>query len=85
MLIGWQEVGTDAPKPGTLGMSTLACHSNGLGQNLGEFSFAVSIRGQASEPKVKSVKSLSRVRLFATPWPIAYQAALSMKFSKQEY
>ena len=61
MLIGWQEVGTDAPKPGSLGMSTLACHSNGLGQNLGEFSFAVSIRGPASEPKVKSVKSLSHV------------------------
>ena len=34
--------------------------------------------------KVK-VKSLSRVRLFATPWTIAYQASLSMGFSRQEY
>ena len=30
------------------------------------------------------VKSLSRVQLFATPWTIAYQAPLSMGFSKQE-
>ena len=34
--------------------------------------------------KVK-VKSLSRVRLFATPWTVAYQALLSMGFSRQEY
>ena len=34
--------------------------------------------------KVK-VKSLSRVRLFATPWPVAYQASRSMGFSRQEY
>ena len=31
------------------------------------------------------VKLLSRVRLFATPWTIAYQAAPSMGFSRQEY
>ena len=30
-------------------------------------------------------KSLSRVRLFATPWTVAYQAPLSMRFSRQEY
>ena len=29
-------------------------------------------------------KSLSRVRLFATPWTSAYQAPLSMGFSRQE-
>ena len=34
--------------------------------------------------KVK-VKSLSRVRLFATPWTITYQAPLSMGSSRQEY
>ena len=34
--------------------------------------------------KVK-VKSLSRVRLFSTPWTAARQAPLSMGFSKQEY
>ena len=31
------------------------------------------------------VKSLSRVWLFATPWTVAYQALLSMGFSRQEY
>ena len=34
--------------------------------------------------KVK-VKSLSRVRLLATPWTAAYQPPLSMGFSRQEY
>ena len=34
--------------------------------------------------KVK-VKSLSLVRLLATPWTAAYQAPPSMGFSKQEY
>ena len=34
--------------------------------------------------KVK-VKSLSRVRLFATPWTVAHQAPSSMGFSRQEY
>ena len=33
----------------------------------------------------KKVKSLSHVRLFATPWTIAYQAPPSMGFSWQEY
>ena len=32
-----------------------------------------------------SLKSLSRVRLFATPWTVAYQAPLSMGFSRQYY
>ena len=31
------------------------------------------------------VKSLSCVRLFAAPWTVAYQASLSMGFSRQEY
>ena len=31
------------------------------------------------------MKSLSRVRLFATPWTVACQAPLSMGFSRQEY
>ena len=34
--------------------------------------------------KVK-VKSLTRVRLFATPWTVAHQASLSVGFSRQEY
>ena len=38
------------------------------------------------EPWVSEwVKPLSRVRLFATPWTVAYQAPPSMGFSRQEY
>ena len=35
--------------------------------------------------KSSQVKLLSRVRLFATPWTVAYQASPSMGFSRQEY
>ena len=35
--------------------------------------------------KDDEVKSLSGVQLFATPWTVAYQAPLSMGFSRQEY
>ena len=38
----------------------------------------------AWKQKVK-VKSLGRVLLFSTPWTAAYQAPLSMGFSRQEY
>ena len=31
------------------------------------------------------VKLLSRVRLLAIPWTVAYQASPSMEFSRQEY
>ena len=31
------------------------------------------------------VHSLSRVRLFVTPWTVAHQAPLPMEFSRQEY
>ena len=37
-----------------------------------------------SKGKVK-VKSLSCARLLATPWTAAYQAPLSVGFSRQEY
>ena len=36
------------------------------------------------ESKEKA-KSLSRVRLFAIPWTVAYSAPPSMGFSRQEY
>ena len=44
---------------------------------------AISL-SNAGKWKVK-VKSLSRVRLLATPWTAAYQAPPSMGFSRQEY
>ena len=34
---------------------------------------------------VSEAKSLSRVRLFETPWTVAYQASPSMGFFRQEY
>ena len=36
-----------------------------------------------SSIRISSVQSLSRVRLFATPWTVAYQAPPSMGFSRQ--
>ena len=39
---------------------------------------------RGNKVKVK-VKSLSRVRLFVTPWTVAHQAPPSMEFSRQEY
>ena len=45
------------------------------------------IRPESEEQSAKGreVKSLSRVRLFATPWTVACQAPLSKGFSRQEY
>ena len=41
---------------------------------------------QIGKVEVKTkVKLLSRVRLFATPWSVAYQAPPSMGFSRQEH
>ena len=34
---------------------------------------------------IVKVKSLSRVRLFATAWTVAHQAPQSVEFSRQEY
>ena len=45
-------------------------------------------RGSSHKPLCQSwseVKSLNSVRLFVTPWTVAYQALLSMGFSRQEY
>ena len=38
-----------------------------------------------AEGERKKVKLLSLVQLFATPWTVAFQAPLSMGFSRQEY
>ena len=45
-----------------------------------EYSGLISFR---IEVKWSEVKSFSRVQLFATPWTVAYQAPLSMGFSRQ--
>ena len=43
-----------------------------------------SCRLYSSGTKVK-VKSLSRVRIFVTPWTVAYHAPPAVGFSRQEY
>ena len=47
-------------------------------------SFIESVSIYSTSP-VYQIKSLSHVRLFATPWIVALQAPLSMEFSRQEY
>ena len=41
--------------------------------------------GAQFSQSIIEVKSLSRVRLFVTPWAVAYQVPPSMGFSMQEY
>ena len=41
-------------------------------------------KGKERNLQTSEVKSLSRVRLFATPWTVAYYAPPSMGFSRQE-
>ena len=54
------------------------------GKNTGVLEWVTISFSNAWKWKVK-VKSLSHVRLLATPWTAAYQAPLSMGFSRQEY
>ena len=52
---------------------------------------ATSVKGSPGHTPLRMpqcacmLNPLSYVRLFATPWPIAHQAPLSMGFSRQEY
>ena len=47
-------------------------------------SLLMKVKEDRGKVKVK-VKSLSRVRLFTTPWTVAHQAPPSMGFSRQEH
>ena len=49
------------------------------------FSFNILLKHHLYIKVKVKVKSLSRVRLLVTPWTAAYQAPLSMGFSRQEY
>ena len=49
---------------------------------LGKFNVILNVNHSVA---YVNVKSLSCVRLFAPPWTVAYQAHLSMGFSRQEY
>ena len=60
--------------------NTLSCIYGGLREEISDLHSLRAVR----KVKVK-VKSLSHVRLFATPWTVAQQALPSMGFSRQEY
>ena len=46
---------------------------------------AKTLREKRSIKCSESIKSLSHVPLFATPWTLAHQSPLSMGFPRQEY
>ena len=63
------------------------CRGPGLIPGQGTWSQMPQLRvcmPQLTLEEEEEVKSLSRVRLFATPWTIAHQAPPSMGFSRQE-
>ena len=81
----WQEYwsGLPWPHPGDLPDSGIELGSSALQA----VSWPLSHQGGPTaclKVKVK-VKSLSCVRLFVTPWTVAYQTLQSMGFSRQEY
>ena len=65
-------------------MEDYSAHQNALNRKIkARHRGKLKVSGQFKQKQV--VKSLSRVRLFATPWTVAYQASPSMGFSRQEY
>ena len=66
--------------------STLGRLSSGHRTGKGQISFQSQRKAMPKNAQSESeVKSLSCVRLLATPWTAAYQAPPSMGFSRQEY
>ena len=73
--------GLPFPSPGDLPDPRIELASPTSSALAGGF-FTTKLSGKPMKVKVKS---LSRVRLFATPWTVAHQAPQSMGFSRQEY
>ena len=72
---------SDSVRPHRRQPTRLPCPWDSPGKNTG---VACHFLLQYMKVKVKG-KSLSRVRLLATPWTAAFQAPQSMGFSRQEY
>ena len=75
---------------GFLGCSVVCIPLHGCGQSHYPSNLSVKhscswLDSQAPQGQGKGTNSLSRVRLFATPWTAAYQAPPSMRLSRQEY
>ena len=75
---------SDSVRPHRWQPTRLPCPWDSPGKNTGVLEWVAISFSNAWKWKVK-VKSLSGVRLLATPWTAAHQAALSMGFSRQEY
>ena len=73
--------GLPFPSPGNLPDRRIELSSLTASALAGGF-FTTKLSGKPMKVKVKS---LSRVRLFVTPWTVAHQALLSMRFLQQEY
>ena len=77
--------GLPCPPPGDLSDTGLKSESFMSPALAGRF-FTTSATWEAHFNSLKvKVNLLSCVRLFATPWRVAYQALQSMGFSRQEY
>ena len=64
-------------------MEDYSAHQNALNRKIkARHRGKLKVSGQFKQKQV--VKSLSRVRLFATLWTVAYQAPPSMGFSREE-
>ena len=58
--------------------------NSAVATGLEKFSFHCNPKERQCQRMLKvKVKSFSRVQLFSTPWTVAYQAPLSMEFSRQ--
>ena len=66
----------DLPDPGIEPASPVSCIVSGF--------FTTELPEKPIDGMKMKVKSLSHVRLFATPWTVAHQAPRSMGFSRQE-
>ena len=73
--------GLPFPSPGNLPDRRIELSSLTASALAGGF-FTTKLSGKPMKVKVKS---LSRVRLFVTPWTVAHQAPPFMGFSRQEY
>ena len=73
------------PASGTFPVSFLfASYDQNTGTSASASVLPMNIQGW-SPLKWSEVKPLSHVRLFVTPWIVAYKAPLSMEFSRQEF
>ena len=73
-------------KPGTISMEVKSSDALVFSSNLCINSGSSAGKESACNAgERKKVKWLSRVRLFATPWTVAYQTPPSIGFSRQEY